>query len=129
MDTRDGQYDRWPRPASRGRTAVDQHGRWRVHLPVLARTARSLDEPDGVTTTPTVSIRCFCPKDVLMPRHFIHLRSPDLWLEDCEGWDLPDLHAAWEETQKANRSLPAALDEGHGLEFEITDSQGFTRLR
>ena len=98
-------------------------------MPVLARTARSLDEPDGVTTTPTVSIRCSCAKDVLMPRYFFHLRSPDLWLEDCEGRDLPDLHAALEEIQKANRSLPAALDGVYGLEFEITDSQGFTRLR
>jgi len=64
-----------------------------------------------------------------MPRYFFHLRNPDLWLEDCEGRDLPDLHAALKETQKANRSLPAALDGVHGLEFEITDSQGFTRLR
>ena len=100
-----------------------------MHLPVLARTARSLDEPDGVTTTPPVSIRCSRAKDVPMPRYFIHLRNPDLWLEDCEGRDLPDLHAAWEETQTANRSLPAVLDGVHGLEFEITDSQGFTRLR
>jgi hypothetical protein len=64
-----------------------------------------------------------------MPRYFIHLRNPDLWLEDCEGRDLPDLHAALEETQKANRSLPAALDGVYGLEFEITDSQGMTLLR
>jgi hypothetical protein len=99
------------------------------HLPVLARTARCLDELDGVTTTPTVSICCFCPKDVLMPRYFIHLRSPDLWLEDCEGRELPDLHAALKETQTANRSLPAVLDGVYGLEFEITDSQGYTRLR
>ena len=129
MDAEGGQYDRWPRPACRGRRAVDQHGRWRVHLPVLARTARSLDEPDGGTTTPTVVIRCSRAKDVLMPRYFIHLRNPDLWLEDCEGRDLPDLHATFEETQKANRSLPAVLDGVHGLEFEITDSQGYTRLR
>ena len=64
-----------------------------------------------------------------MPRYFIHLRNPDLWLEDCEGRDLPDLHAALEETQKANRGFPAVLDGVHGLEFEITDCQGYTRLR
>jgi hypothetical protein len=100
-----------------------------MHLPVLARTARSLDEPDGGTATPTVVIRCSCAKDALMPRYFFHLRNSDLWLEDCEGRDLPDLHAALEETQTANRNLPAVLDGVYGLEFEITDSQGYTRLR
>ncbi len=124
-----GEYDRWPRPASRGRTAVDQHGHEVMHLPVLGHTAGWLAWSDIAYAAPTVSICCFCPKDVLMPRYFIHLRNPDLWLEDCEGRELPDLHAALAETQTANRSLPAALDGVHGLEFEITDSQGYTRLR
>ena len=100
-----------------------------LHLPVLARTAWSLDERDSVTTTPAASMRPSPAKDVLMPRYFFHLRNPDLWLEDCEGRDLPDLHAALEETQTANRSLPAVLNGVYELEFEITDSQGFTRLR
>ena len=64
-----------------------------------------------------------------MPRYFIHLRNPDLWLEDCEGRDLPDLHAALAETQKANNSLPAVAEGSYGLEFEIMDSEGFVRLR
>jgi hypothetical protein len=40
-----------------------------------------------------------------MPRVFVHLRYADIWLEDCEGVDLPDLSAALEQAQKANRTL------------------------
>ena len=64
-----------------------------------------------------------------MPRYFFHLRDQDRLHEDCEGVDLPDLHAALEEALQAHRELlaePAGID---GLEFEITDSSGRTLLK
>jgi hypothetical protein len=100
-----------------------------VHLPVFVRTAGWLLRSDIAHPAPGRLDPPSRAKDVLMPRYFIHLRNPDLWLEDCEGRHLPDLHAALKETQTANRSLPAALDGVYGLEFEITDSQGFTLLK
>jgi hypothetical protein len=64
-----------------------------------------------------------------VPRYFFHLRNEDLWLEDCEGTDLPDLPAALDRTQKANWNTIVPLDGVYGLEFEITDSEGRTLLK
>jgi hypothetical protein len=56
------------------------------------------------------------------------LRHPDRWLEDCEGIELPNLEAALEETQKANRDLLIDLDDKSGWAFEIADGDGTTLL-
>ena len=64
-----------------------------------------------------------------MPRYFFHIRDQRYLHEDCEGIDLPDLHAVLEEALRTDRELtiePAGL---YGLEFEITDSSGKTVLK
>jgi hypothetical protein len=61
-----------------------------------------------------------------MPRFFIHLRNADVWLEDREGRDLPDLSVALAEVERAIASLSAEIEGGFGLHFEITDSHGRT---
>ncbi len=64
-----------------------------------------------------------------MPLYFFHFRDQHGLYEDCEGVELPDLHAALEEVLRIDRELavePASL---HDLEFEITDSRGRTALK
>ncbi len=58
-----------------------------------------------------------------MSVYFFHLRSHDVLLEDCEGTDLPSLHAALLQVLRARSEL-ASEPEGvvHGLAFEVTDS-------
>ena len=68
-------------------------------------------------------------KELTVPRYFIHLRNKDLWLEDCEGMDLPDLQAALKATQNANQDLLISLGGVYGLEFEITDHDGRILLK
>ena len=64
-----------------------------------------------------------------MPLYFFHIRDQHGLHEDCEGVELPDLHAALEEALRIDRELavePASL---HDLEFEIADSNGWTVLK
>jgi hypothetical protein len=62
--------------------------------------------------------------------YFFHLRSQDMLLEDAEGTDLPNLHAALLEVMQAKTEL-AADPEGDvdGLAFEVTDSTGRLLLK
>ena len=64
-----------------------------------------------------------------MPRFFFHISNKDIVAEDCEGVDLPDLHAALERVLDTYRQLALDPSEAHGLEFIITDSSGRVLLR
>ncbi len=64
-----------------------------------------------------------------MPRFFFHISNKDIVAEDCEGIDLPDLHAALERVLDMYRQLALNPSEAHGLEFIITDSSGHVLLR
>ena len=64
-----------------------------------------------------------------MPRFFFHLRDHENLHEDTEGMDLPDLHAALNETLRSEQELVNEPLGVEGLEFEITDSSGRTVLK
>ncbi len=64
-----------------------------------------------------------------MPRFFFHITNKDILLEDCEGADLPDLHAALGRVLHTFRELAADPPEVCGLEFVIADSSGRTLLK
>ena len=64
-----------------------------------------------------------------MPRFFFHIGNKDLLLEDCEGADLPDLHAALGKVLHTLPELALGLSEVCGLEFVIADSSGHTLLK
>jgi len=64
-----------------------------------------------------------------MPRYFFHLRSSNLLVEDLEGMDLPNLHAALEEVERANRELVTESTGVHGLAFEVATHEGRMLLR
>jgi hypothetical protein len=64
-----------------------------------------------------------------MPRFYFHLRDQGHLLEDPEGTDLPDLHAALDEVLRTERELCAEPAGFYGLEFEICDGSGRTMLR
>ena len=65
-----------------------------------------------------------------MTVYFFHLRSPDMLLEDAEGTDLPNLHAALLQVMHAKTELAAdpevSVDD---LAFEVTDSSGRLLLK
>jgi hypothetical protein len=64
-----------------------------------------------------------------MPRYFFHLRGEDLLVEDLEGMDLPNLHAALEEVARANRELASEGAGVGGLAFEVATREGRTLLK
>ncbi len=64
-----------------------------------------------------------------MPRFFIHISNKDILAQDCEGVDLPDLHAALARVLDTYRQLALSPSEAHGLEFIIADGSGRTLLR
>ncbi len=64
-----------------------------------------------------------------MPRYFFHLRGEDLLVEDLEGMDLPNLHAALEEVARANRELASEGTGVGGLAFEVATREGRTLLK
>ena len=65
-----------------------------------------------------------------MTVYFFHLRNPDILLEDCEGTDLPSLHAALLRVLQAKNELAADLEgDVDGLAFEVTDSSGRLLLK
>ena len=59
-----------------------------------------------------------------MPRYFFNLRGDDLLMEDREGMDLPNLHAALAEVIRARRELTADETGLCGLSFEIATREG-----
>ncbi len=64
-----------------------------------------------------------------MPRYFFHLRGDDLLVEDLEGMDLPNLHAALQEVERANREIASDGTSVGGLAFEVATREGRTLLR
>ena len=64
-----------------------------------------------------------------MPRYFFHLRGDDLLVEDLEGMDLPNLHAALEEVERANREIASEGAGADGLAFEVATREGRTLLK
>ncbi len=64
-----------------------------------------------------------------MPRFFFHISNKDIVAQDCEGVDLPDLHAALARVLDTYRQLALDPSETHGLETFITDSSGRVLLR
>ena len=64
-----------------------------------------------------------------MPRFFFHITNKDILLEDCEGADLPDLHAALGRVLHTFRELASDPPQVYGLEFVIADSSGRTLLK
>ncbi len=64
-----------------------------------------------------------------MPQYFFHLRGDDLLMEDCEGMDLPNLHAALEEVARAKRELAADETSARGLSFEVATCEGRVLLK
>ena len=64
-----------------------------------------------------------------MPRFFFHISNKDILAQDCEGVDLPDLHAALARVLDTYRQLALSPSEAHGLEFIIADSSGRTLLQ
>jgi hypothetical protein len=63
-----------------------------------------------------------------MPRYFFHISNKQVFAEDCEGTDLPDLHVALEHVQATYRQLALKPSDALGLEFTIADSSGRTLL-
>jgi hypothetical protein len=64
-----------------------------------------------------------------MPRYFFHLRSKNLLVEDLEGMDLPNLHAALQEVTRANREIAADGTGVDGLAFEVATREGRVLLK
>ncbi len=64
-----------------------------------------------------------------MPRFFFHISNKDIVAEDCEGTDLPDLHAALERVLDTYRQLALNSSDAYGLEFTIADRSGRTLLK
>ena len=64
-----------------------------------------------------------------MPRYFFHISNKDILAQDCEGVDLPDLHAALARVLDTYRRLALSPSEAHGLEFIIADGSGRTLLQ
>jgi hypothetical protein len=64
-----------------------------------------------------------------MPRYFFHLRGDNLLVEDLEGMDLPNLHAALQEVERANREITSDGTSVGGLAFEVATREGRTLLR
>ncbi len=64
-----------------------------------------------------------------MPRYFFHLRGDDLLVEDLEGMDLPNLHAALEEALRVRRELAFDATDMVGLAFEVATPEGRTLLK
>jgi hypothetical protein len=64
-----------------------------------------------------------------MPRYFFHLRGDDLLMEDLEGMDLPNLHAALQEVVRVKREVDADGTGGADLEFEVATREGRVLLR
>ena len=64
-----------------------------------------------------------------MPRYFFHLRGDDLLVEDLEGMDLPNLHAALQEVERANREIASEGTDVGGLAFEVATREGRTLLK
>ena len=63
-----------------------------------------------------------------MPRYFFHISNKDIFAEDCEGTELPDLPAALRHVQGTLRQLALGPSQAHGLAFTIADSSGRTLL-
>ena len=64
-----------------------------------------------------------------MPRYFFHLRGDDLLMEDLEGMDLPNLHAALDEALRVRRELALDATDVGGLAFEVATREGRTLLK
>ena len=64
-----------------------------------------------------------------MPRYFFHLRGDDLLMEDLEGMDLPNLHAALQEVERANREIASEGAGADGLAFEVATREGRMLLK
>ena len=64
-----------------------------------------------------------------MPRYFFHLRGDDLLMKDLEGMDLPNLHAALQEVERANREIASEGAGADGLAFEVATREGRTLLK
>ncbi len=64
-----------------------------------------------------------------MPRYYFHLRGDNLLVEDLEGMDLPNLHAALQEVERANREITSDGTSVGGLAFEVATREGRTLLR
>ena len=64
-----------------------------------------------------------------MPRYFFHLRSDDLLVEDPEGMDLPNLHAALQEVARAKQELASDETCVCGLCFEVATREGRVLLK
>ncbi len=64
-----------------------------------------------------------------MPRYFFHISNKQVLAEDCEGMDLPNLHAALGHVQATCRQLALEPSEAQGLAFTIADGSGRTLLR
>ena len=64
-----------------------------------------------------------------MPRYFFNLRGDNLLVEDLEGMDLPNLHAALAEVVRANREITSDGTSVGGLAFEVATREGRTLLR
>ncbi len=67
--------------------------------------------------------------DPVMLRYFFHLRSKNLLVEDLEGMDLPNVHAALEEVGRANRELVTESTDVYGLAIEVATRVGRLLLR
>jgi hypothetical protein len=63
-----------------------------------------------------------------MPRYFFHISNKQVFAEDCEGRELPDLHAALEHVEDTYRQLALKPSEARGLAFTIADNSGRTLL-
>jgi hypothetical protein len=64
-----------------------------------------------------------------MPRYFFHLRGEDLLVEDLEGMDLPNLHAALAEVVRAKREIASDGAGVDGLAFEVATREGRVLLK
>ena len=64
-----------------------------------------------------------------MPRYFLHLWDGDLFEEDEEGTDLPDLAAARNEGLKFAQEIWSNLNAPDYAVVEVTDPNGFVVWR
>jgi hypothetical protein len=61
-----------------------------------------------------------------MPRYFLHLWDGDLFEEDEEGTDLPDLAAALDEAVKFAEEIKGDLGSPDRALVQVADEQGST---
>jgi hypothetical protein len=63
---------------------------------------------------------------VAMPKYYLHLWDGDLFEEDQEGTDLPNLAAAREEALRFARAITSDLEAPDRALVQVSDEQGST---